>query len=263
MSHPDPATLALAALGEEIPGADRDHIAACPECGAELAELRGVVRLGRGIHPEDEPSAPPPGLWQRITGELGLDAADPQPAAAPSENGQSENGRTAAGTTTTARPDRDAHPRTRRFRVRTALALAASAALIGAGIGVGGTLWATGDDTPRPRIEAQTRLDPLPAHQAVGAAFVDAPSGGESARRLIVRVSGLAPQPGFYEVWLLDRDAKKMIALGILPVDGEASFDLPANLDLDGYPVVDVSVQAYNGSPEHSGNSVVRGTLPG
>ena len=36
---------------------------------------------------------------------------------------------------------------------------------------------------------------------------------------------------------------------------------LPKTLDLQEYPVVDVSLQVLNGDPKHSGNSVVRGTL--
>ncbi|MEU8135546.1 anti-sigma factor [Streptodolium elevatio] len=279
MNHSDPGTLALAALGEQVPETDRAHIAACPVCGAELDQLRAVVRAGRQIRPEDEPSPPPARLWRRIADELDFDGdlsvpgpseSDPSmldPSAldpsAPDPSVPAEEAPADRGAGPAEGPEGAVRTGGPWFRLRKSLALAASAAVIGAAAGVGGTLWATDEDeSPRARVDAETRLDPLPTHQAAGAAFVDTTTGGEAGRRLVVRVSGLTPQPGFYEVWLLDRDAKNMIAVGILPVGGEATFDLPANLDLDGYPVVDVSVQQYNGSPEHSGNSVVRGTLP-
>ncbi|WP_436790521.1 anti-sigma factor [Yinghuangia sp. YIM S10712] len=270
MSHSDPATLALAALGEHVPDSDRTHIATCPVCRAEMDRFQAVVSVGRRLRPDDEPTAPRPDLWQRITDEL-ADELGPEPGnGRPDESTHADaTGRapTAGGTTgpddaSGATADH-AVPKRQWFRLRKSLALAASAAVIGATAGVGGTLWANRDESlPPTRIAAETRLAPLPAHQAAGAAFVDT-AGGETGRRLVVRVSGLAPQSGFYEVWLLDRDAKNMIAIGLLPVSGEAAFDLPANLDLEGYPVVDVSLQQYNGSPEHSGDSVVRGILPG
>ncbi|WTX00114.1 anti-sigma factor [Streptomycetaceae bacterium NBC_01309] len=275
MSHSKPETLALAALGEHVPDADLAHIATCPDCQAELEHLQAVVGVGRSVEPEDEPSAPPAGLWRRITDEL-ADEFGPAPGA----NTGGSPGATAAGTNDAGRTspvsgtaeDADASPaavngtaapKGRWFRLRKSVALAASAAVIGAAAGVGGTLWATQDeDTPSTQVAAETRLEPLPAHQAVGAAYLDT-GGGEPGRRLVIRVSGLTEQSGFYEVWLLDRDAQKMISVGLLPANGEATFDLPPNLDLAGYPVVDVSLQQYNGSPEHSGDSVVRGTLPG
>lgn len=283
MSHSKPETLALAALGEHVPDADQAHIATCPVCQAELEHLQAVVGVGRSVQPEDEPSAPPAGLWQRITDEL-ADELGPVPGASigGSSGGSSggSTGATAARTDDAGRTspvsgtaeDADASPPVvngtaapegRWFRLRKSVALAASAAVIGAAAGVGGTLWATQDeDTPSTQVAAETRLEPLPAHQAVGAAYLDT-GGGEPGRRLVIRVSGLTEQSGFYEVWLLDRAAQKMISVGLLPANGEATFDLPPNLDLAGYPVVDVSLQQYNGSPEHSGDSVVRGTLPG
>ncbi|WP_436776404.1 anti-sigma factor [Yinghuangia sp. YIM S09857] len=270
MSHSDPATLALAALGEPASDTDRDHIAACPVCRAELDHLKAVVRVGRSLRPDDEPTAPPSGLWQRIADELAEEQALGREDALGDESADRSTRLRAPASSATGSDGDDQPPaggngataaRGRWFRLRTSLALAASAALIGATAGVGATLWATRDDATPTQVAAETRLEPLPAHQAVGAAFLD--TGGETGRRLVVRVSGLTAQPGFYEVWLLDRDAKNMIALGLLPVHGEATFDLPPNLDLAGYPVVDVSLQQYNGSPEHSGDSVVRGSLRG
>jgi hypothetical protein len=75
-----------------------------------------------------------------------------------------------------------------------------------------------------------------------------------------VDTSQLAPlQGGFYEVWLIDRDVKKMVGIGILH-PGEDEFPVPNGVDLSQYPIVDISVQ-QPGDPRHSGDSVLRGTI--
>jgi hypothetical protein len=38
-------------------------------------------------------------------------------------------------------------------------------------------------------------------------------------------------------------------------------FDVPAGLDLSGYPIVDISDEPLDGNPAHSSVSIVRGTL--
>jgi len=45
MSHPDSTTLALAALGEEIASDDAAHLASCPSCRDEVAELAELVAI--------------------------------------------------------------------------------------------------------------------------------------------------------------------------------------------------------------------------
>jgi anti-sigma-K factor RskA len=70
-----------------------------------------------------------------------------------------------------------------------------------------------------------------------------------------------APGGGFYEVWLLDRSAKRLVALGLLGPSESGSFRLPPDLDLGRYPLVDVSVEPDDGNPAHSGVSAVRGDL--
>ncbi|MFH8273688.1 hypothetical protein [Streptomyces roseolus] len=47
------------------------------------------------------------------------------------------------------------------------------------------------------------------------------------------------------------------------PPDGHATLPVPDNIDLNEYSVVDVSLQPYNGKPDHSGDSLVRGTYAG
>ncbi len=106
---------------------------------------------------------------------------------------------------------------------------------------------------------AQVALAALPADPgAQGQASVVSTAQG---RRLRVDVSRLSTTTGFYEVWLIDRGVKKMIPLGILPAAG-GEFDIPAGVDLDEYPIVDVSAEPLDGNPTHSGTSLLRGTLP-
>lgn len=64
----------------------------------------------------------------------------------------------------------------------------------------------------------------------------------------------------FLEVWLIDRNIKGMVSLG--PYNGNGAYLVPAAVDPGQFPVVDVSVQKADAGPQHSGVSVVRGTLP-
>jgi hypothetical protein len=107
------------------------------------------------------------------------------------------------------------------------------------------------------RVIAQTTLAGLPlAPDAKGTAVIVETSAGP---RLDVDVSRLGPVPGhFYEVWLIDKNVKNMVPVGILQ-GTTGDFVVPAVLDLGAYPLVDISIQ-LPGDPRHSGQSVLRGT---
>ena len=107
---------------------------------------------------------------------------------------------------------------------------------------------------------ASTTLDGLPAAPSAGGKAEVVQTG--NGRRLEVDVSRLGSATGFYEVWLIDRDVKRMVPVGILR-GGAGEFDLPDGVDLKDYPLVDISVEPLDGNPTHSGTSVLRGTLPG
>ncbi len=66
---------------------------------------------------------------------------------------------------------------------------------------------------------------------------------------------------GYYEVWMATADAGTMIALGTLAPGTEATFVLPGGLDPDTFPGVDGSHEHFDGDPEHSAESLVRGQL--
>jgi hypothetical protein len=78
-----------------------------------------------------------------------------------------------------------------------------------------------------------------------------------------VTVHGLPPTAGYYEVWLMDRTHKKLIPLGTLGSGGSTTLTLPKDVNTDIYALLDISDQPYDGTTAHSGDSVVRGPLPG
>jgi hypothetical protein len=147
---------------------------------------------------------------------------------------------------------------------RPALALAAAALVIGAAGGALVTSRLAVDPpvaaAPTPTVVGTTRLAGLElAPAASGTASVVSTAAGP---RLQVDVAALgAATDGFYEVWLIDRQVKRMVPVGVLQ-GGSGQFAIPADLDLATYPVVDISVQ-HPGDTGHSGRSVLRGTIQG
>ncbi|MET0434923.1 MAG: anti-sigma factor, partial [Cellulomonas sp.] len=133
--------------------------------------------------------------------------------------------------------------------------LAVAAALVVGAVGGGAVVAAV--QRPAETVVAEARLDALPGWAASGDALLE--EGADGTRTLVVRVSP-TEEDGFRAVWLLDRDATRLVSLGALDGD-EGRFAVPAGLDLDEFPVVDVSAEPFDGDPAHSGDSIVRGAL--
>ncbi|MER6346556.1 anti-sigma factor [Streptomyces sp. NPDC001595] len=269
MKHADEETLALMALGEAAPSTADEHLRQCERCRQELVRLRHVVATTRApVVRDDELLEPPADLWDDIADELGLGS---RPGAAHRDTARADGGeevppqpssQPTQTTTRVMRPPEDGGgattappvPRPRRLS-RFAVMLTACAALLGAAAGAGITWWA-GDDTAVTAPATQgARLDSLQAG-SVGYARL---TGGDSGRTLDITVQGLPQTSGYFEVWLMDRSHTKLISMGVLGPDGHAALPVPDNVDLTEYSVVDVSVQPYNGKPDHSGDSLVRG----
>lgn len=234
MQHCDPEDLALLALGEDVP-VDAEHLSACADCQAELESLRSVVtgaRTGRVTQ-----VTPPPSVWAGIAAATGVASAPTVPSAP------------------TARRAVPASP-ARRWPT-WALVAAAVAGLL-AGGGVVAALGGQGEDGAPTQVVVAARLEPLVASAGAGEADLVESDGG-----LVLRLDARslpADSDGFYEVWLLDEAAERMVPLGVL-VGGSGEFAVPPELDLGEYPVVDVSVEPLDGDPTHSGNSLLRGSL--
>lgn len=244
MRHIDEDTLALLALDEQS-AADNDalaHLRSCDHCREQLTELRAVVstvRAGGPLH------SPPPRVWDGIEAQMAAETPahrTPQQAATPRPSGRSGAHRD--------RPPRGTPRRTRRSRVAWAV--------FGVIVGVVGTLVVQWMATPEPaaRVVAQAALEPLPGWSEAGTARVEEVDGH---RILRVALPGEAAQ-GFREVWLLDSAGEQLVSVGLMP-RGEAVFELPDDLDLGEFDVVDVSREPYDGDPAHSGDSIVRGRL--
>jgi anti-sigma-K factor RskA len=259
LSHLDDETIALAAIGETLAAADDAHLAACDLCRDEVAALSVVVSIARTPVGADTLVAPPPAVWARIAAETGVDpAALPTSLTARREDRDraAERGvddRDGPGSTdaSATRSGGDGRERSR----RTGFLVAASVA--GLVLGVGGTLAWQSVDNPDVLVVASASLLPLPDHSGTGEAEVVDTTDG---RELELTLDTTAPTDAFLQVWLLSPDASLMVPVGVL--DGSTGrWPLPPDVALADFPVVDVSIEPYDGEPTHSGNSVVRGTL--
>lgn len=133
----------------------------------------------------------------------------------------------------------------------------ALAAAVGILVGSVGTVVVTDQQTPAPAI-AQAQLQPLPGQQASGVALVRDTADGPV---LVVDVPDLPQPDGYYEVWMLAPDAESMVSIGVLGQGRVNEFPLPATMDMQQYPVVDISLEKYDGDVTHSSDSLVRGEL--
>lgn len=85
-------------------------------------------------------------------------------------------------------------------------------------------------------------------------------------RRLEVTVAGPRVHNGATRVWLREPDVEPgagrdpMVAVGVLR-DGLSTFELPLEVDLGRYRLVDVSCDSEDGDETYSGDSLLRGIL--
>lgn len=135
--------------------------------------------------------------------------------------------------------------------------------LLALGVGIGLQFAGSGSEQlggPVQTVELKAYGDEVPA-DASGEVLV-ASSGSGSGDQMKLDVSGL-PQSAdreYYEVWLLG-DKGEVVALGSfrVPSDGTSTVEVPLPVSPDRYRYFDVSIQAENGDPQHSGRSVLRG----
>ena len=138
------------------------------------------------------------------------------------------------------------------------VAAAASVALV-AGIGAGIVWDRVTTQEPSDPIIAQAPLDALPDWpDASGQATIEtAPDG---TRQAVISVDAPPSADGYREVWLIAEDLSSLTSLGVLE-GSQGRFDIPDDLDLAAFPLVDVSQEPLDGDPTHSGDSIVRGSL--
>lgn len=249
MQHCTPEQLALAALREPLPGDDAAHLATCRDCRAEVAALQRSVDLLAvpALSTPAAPVTPPPAIWASIAAATGV-SATPRPDAAPAAPAAPQAAAPSAPADATVLPFRSR---------RRPVLLAAAAAVAGAAIGAGAVAALQGQDDAGQSVTA-VALDPLAGNEASGRAEVVV--RGDGTRVLQVELDAPAREDSYYEIWLIDRDVAGMYPLGAVQ-PGTQTVPLPAGLDLDQYPLVDVSVEPLDGDPTHSGVSVARGEL--
>jgi hypothetical protein len=247
MSHPEPETLVDLALGDdgEVDVAQRAHVRECPVCSATVASLVRTGRLLGGVEPDlVAPAGPPAGLWERIEAAvdeqelIDLEAAqvadaDDAPIADDVRRGR------------------------RRPRVPWLVGVAAAGLVIG--LAAGRAVWRQTSDAPPPADIARVQLTTLDTKRPLGDAVLLSTGSGLDLR---VSTPPLDPRGGYLEVWLINTDGKRMLSVGILPNQGAQIYPVSqAALDA-GYRVVDVSREQFDDKPQHSGDSLARGTLP-
>jgi anti-sigma-K factor RskA len=253
MTHLEPDRLADSALGTDDPltAAEQNHLAGCPECRDQLAELSRVAELSH--HPEELAQVPADAIWRSVQGQL----ASPAPAPAITEvaaklphSPPNVSEPPPSSPTVTELPRRIPRPRP--------WLLMAAAAVVGLTIGIGVTTVAVRDQAD---VTSSTALNALPGQSGQGTAEVVSDRGRPELR---VQIDAPPTPDRYREVWLINTDGQRMYTLGVLPDDGRASYPLPPELagQLEGFTIVDVSIEPYDGKPAHSRESQVRGTLP-
>ena len=216
--------LALAELRDVV-----RHVRRCPVCQAELVEVAAALGALRGVARD------------------GLDdIAEPPPLAVhPIEIAPSPGG----GTST------DGAPRRARSRPLVTVVAAAAAVIIviAAGLLVRTQL---GDEAVEGPPVASAELLPKGPVPDAGGVVTMTDEAGEQTMAVSTTQLPPAAEGEFYEVWLLQPDTGQMLAVGVLPDSGAASFALPAEI-VSNYQAVDVSLQPDNGVIAHSGNSIL------
>lgn len=230
MSHPDSDIIALIALGENVDFADSQHVDQCPKCQSELDELRAVVGTARSITDDHRPVTPPDSVWTGIESAIAAQAP-----ATPSES-----------SSTTSPPKRGAGW----------YALAASVGVVIGGLATFLAMNTTQEQSAN--VIAQASLEPLRDVEQPAQAAVQQVGDKDV---LVVQASGLPATDGYYEVWLLAPDAQSMISVGMLDATEGGTFPLPAGIDLKSFPVVDISLEHFDGDSSHSADSILRGNL--
>jgi anti-sigma-K factor RskA len=139
------------------------------------------------------------------------------------------------------------------------LAAVAAALTLVAGVGLGRLTTGPGDEPEdTATVVASASLTSLEGSDPRGLARVV--DTGDSVT-LRVRARELGDEDGFHEVWLINVDGTRMVALGVLADGDVGEFEVPRGLLDEGYRIVDISVEPEDGDPTHSGVSLARGEL--
>lgn len=191
--------------------------------------LRGIRLLGAEAPPVVQP---PADLWARISA-----AAADEPVAQDEPAGGG-----------VATPVVDLASRRRRLPVLGAVA----AAVVLVAVGLVAVLDSGGGDEP----VATVALEPLVSDATAGAVELIADGDGYTLR---VDAEAQPSDGEFLELWLIDEEVTEPRSLGRFT--GAGDYDVPADVDPESFPIVDISTEPDDGDASHSGASVLRGAL--
>lgn len=232
MTHPEPDVLAgLAMDSGDVDASVREHVTGCAACTGLVERLAGVRRTAGTAA---ELVAPPDAVRDRVLAEIAGVAA----------------------------PVVALEPRRRRaggvplWLVGVAAALAL---VVGLGLGRSTVSAPTPPVDDSGAVVAAADLTALDSDDPRGRA--EAVSDDGDIVTVSVSASSLGDASGFHEVWLINVDGKRMVALGILARSDDGSFEVPRRLLDEGYRILDISVEPDDGDPTHSGVSLARGEL--
>jgi hypothetical protein len=237
VSHIDDDELTMMSFGEPTRPTDEEHLRECEFCQSKLKQLKVVVGTARGVTVADRPVAPPDSVWEAVVAELALTPEKPVASVTSIE--------------------------VARNRRRVPSWLVATAAGVGILLGsavTAGLILGQSEDALNSVVVARVNLEPVAGSGLQGTAAVEA-SGDSSTLRVSVRDLPTVSD-GYYEVWMATADAGKMVALGTLNPGSDATFSLPEGMKMADFPLVDVSLERFDGNAGHSAVSVVRGQLP-
>jgi anti-sigma-K factor RskA len=232
MKHPDQEELVTFALGEPTDATLAAHVSDCDACTREVERLHDVVAATTRLGGEQIVlERPPDHVWSAI-----LDSTLAEPAPTPSV----------------------VPPRRRRV---------VGAALAGLAVGVAATLAVVlvvdrDDPAPTPaatRTIASGQVSPLAASSSTSGSVTVVQHDGQRSMRIALK-SAPSTSTEFVEAWLLDPSNNDMIALGLMAGDTE-TFPLPDGVDLSAYSSVDISLEPFDGDPQHSATSLARGPI--
>ena len=300
MEHLDPDRIVLLALNERTgPGEQDDpralsdldepsrtHLQECALCRRELSGLTRTVDLARsaGDLGAAGPAVLPASIWTGIAAELGIgnetgrvhsSPSTDRPVDVPAQRSAPPAATPLFGRDTTRRTDpadrsrapdpepsaasgRSLPSRGRAGGWRRALLVAAVVAAAAVGTVAGIQIGQRSDDSTA-AVEYSAELKPMasgPADAHATATVIKS----DGSQTLQVNARQLPLRQGYYEVWLYNPTADKMVAVGTLGATGDGVFTLASTIDLRSYSVVDVSAQDFDGNPAHK-DSMLQGPL--